>query len=313
MRKFFILLLLVIARQAIGQQNFSMTPYIPEFKKLDSAATKKLQDSNKINGDNSIDNKELREVYPGKFVGIYGIGNLNSESLNNLNAGGKVTAFIKPSQGQNTDLTFYLSFNKNASNKDSLLASTLIFPEVGNNAFLGTVDFLWKKNGLTRAVGNGQISKQHAWGPFFEMSHKNIKVDTVNNNKENETLYFSTLHYTLGFRYLFSFSNKYQKNNAEEHDYGGLSLSLFVSHMNIPDEDSIDYKKILKNNYKDYSESVKDNFWSVGVKIVFQIKEFQVFADLRHVLGNKKDLPIRDLRGFNSNIGIVFNTEIFSF
>jgi len=306
------LLSLLTAVTLFSQQNFSITPYMPEFKKLDTATMEDRILAERIKKGTKLSYAEMKKYQVDNFIGIYGIGNLNSESFDNLNAGGKVTAYIKPQQGKKTSLTFYLSFNKNASNNDSLLASTLIFPEVGNNAFLGTIDFLRKYDMPTEFIGNGQISKRHAWGPFFEFSHKNIKTDTVNNNKESQTLYFSTLHYTFGLRYLFTFSNKYLQNNKEVNDYGGLSLSTFLSFMNIPDEDSTDYKKVLKNNFKDYTENVKDHFWSFGVKIVFQMKEFQVFADLRQVLGKPENVPIRDLRGFNSNIGIVFNAEIFS-
>ncbi|MEJ7820683.1 MAG: hypothetical protein WKF85_00100 [Chitinophagaceae bacterium] len=60
---------------------------------------------------------------------------------------------------------------------------------------------------------------------------------------------------------------------------------------------------------KNPSLSSAVRWWEI--KVGFQYNNFQIFADLRHILGDMKSIPIRELRGFNSNIGVVFNAEVF--
>src|SRR5687767_6245649 len=224
-----------------------------------------------------------------KVLKLYGIGNLNVETLNKLNSSGKIALSIIPFYNTISHRYWevFLSFNKNATNNDSIIASTILFPEVGNHSFLATL----------RRVYPIINNSNHYLSPFLEFSQKNIKVDTSSSQGKNVSGYFSTLSYTLGCSYIFNET----VNNAQF----GLSFSPYISLMNIPDEENSDYRKIFT------SPDLPSELLSFGVKIVFQIRGFQIFADMRHLLGTESKIPVRELRGFNSNIGVTFNADIF--
>ncbi len=238
-----------------------------------------------------------------KVFGVFGAGNLNKEQLEKFNASGKFSYYIKPMMQERRELTFYLSFNKNATNNDSLLASTLIFPEVGNNSFLGTVEFAYrlspkKKSGVDDPV------KEHYVVPFFEFSNKNIKASKdTGNSKQQASYYFSTLNYTVGCKYLFHYGKTVENDSHDIY----FSMAGYLSYLNIPNQDTADYRILLK------SKTIKDNLWAVGIKVGVQYNNFSIFADFRHVLGSEARIPVRELRGFNSNIGVIFNADIFGF
>lgn len=231
---------------------------------------------------------------PPKTLRLYGIGNLNSETLNKLNSSGKIAVSIVPHFNIEKQRFFelYLSFNKNASNNDSILASTVLFPEVGNHSFLATVRRVYALKGKNNRLKN----EGHYLAPFFEFSQKNIKVDTSTKQGKNTSGFFSVLSYTFGYSYIF--------NRTIDKTSLGFSISPYLCAVNIPDEDNDDYRKIFN------SPSLPSTLYSFGIKTVFQIKGFQIFADMKHTWGSDKKLP-RDLRGFNSNVGVVFNADIF--
>lgn len=236
-------------------------------------------------------NKENQKIF-----GVFGVGNLNKEQLEKFNASGKFSCYIRPLIKDNSNLTFYLSFNKNATNNDSLLASTLIFPEIGNNSFLGTVEYSFLANGK-----NPKPNQEHFIVPFFEFSNKNIMASLDTANAKSQAYHFSTLNYTVGLKYLFHYSKTIEKEDNNVY----FSLSGYASYLNIPNQDTADYRILLK------SKTISDNLWSIGLKAGVQYNNFSIFADFRHVLGTDKRIPVRELRGFNSNIGVVFNAEIF--
>jgi hypothetical protein len=229
-----------------------------------------------------------------KTLKLYGIGSLNSETLSKINSSGKIAVSIVPHYNESKRRFFevYLSFNKNATNSDSILASTVLFPEVGNHSFLATIRRVYAIKGR----GNRLEDEGHYLAPFFEFSQKNIKVDTSSNQGKNTNGFFSTLIYTFGYSYIF--------NRTIEKTPIGFSVSPYVSAINIPDEDNEDYRKIFN------SQTLPSTLYSFGIKTVFQIKGFQIFADMRHLWGSSSKVP-RDLRGFNSNIGVTFNADIF--
>jgi hypothetical protein len=229
-----------------------------------------------------------------KTLKLYGIGSLNSETLSKINSSGKIAVSIVPHYNESKRRFFevYLSFNKNATNSDSILASTVLFPEVGNHSFLATIRRVYAIKGR----GNRLEDEGHYLAPFFEFSQKNIKVDTSSNQGKNTSGFFSTLIYTFGYSYIF--------NRTIEKTPIGFSVSPYVSAINIPDEDNEDYRKIFN------SQTLPSTLYSFGIKTVFQIKGFQIFADMRHLWGSSSKVP-RDLRGFNSNIGVTFNADIF--
>ncbi len=233
-----------------------------------------------------------------KRFGVFGAGNLNKEQLEKFNASGKFSCYIKPLIQEKRELTFYLSFNKNATNNDSLLASTLIFPEVGDNSFLGTVEYACRINKID--TDDGFI--ENSIVPFFEFSNKNIKASRdTGASKQQVSYYFSTLNYTAGFKYVFHYN---KSKDADNHDVY-FSMAGYLSYMNIPNQDTADYRILLR------SKTISDNLWTVGLKVGVQYNNFSIFADFRHVLGSEARIPVRELRGFNSNIGVVFNADIF--
>lgn len=231
-----------------------------------------------------------------KVFGVFGVSSLNKEELEKFNASGKFSCFVRPLINARSNVTVYLSFNKNATNNDSLLASTLIFPEVGNNSFLGTVEY------AIQVDHSNNYNKRHFLVPFFEFSNKNIKVSQDTAEGKTVNYHFSTLNYTLGCKYLFRFSKKVEDKT---HDVN-FGFAPYLSYLNIPNQDTADYRILLK------SKTISDNLWSAGVKVSIQYNFFSVFADFRHVLGSSEKIPVRELRGFNSNIGIILHADLFS-
>lgn len=226
--------------------------------------------------------------------GIYGIGNLNTpQDFEALNASGKLSGFVRPVIAGRSFLTTYFSYNKNATNSDSLLASTFLFPDVGTSSFASTVEYAFL---LTKPIPSMKDDRDrinfHFGIPFFEFSTKNIK-----GSDDKQDLSFSTLNYAIGFRYQFN-SHRFQ-------DDASFSVSPYFAWINVADEDNEDYWKL----FNDSTNSLRSTVRSFGVKVAFQYNNFQIFADLKSV--KKDDISIREIRGFNSNIGIVFNAEIF--
>ena len=245
------------------------------------------------------DTVTVEKIAKKNTFGIFGVGNVNKEQLEKFNASGKFSCYIKPMIRLNSELTFYLSFNKNATNNDSLLASTLIFPEVGNNSFLGTVEYAYR----LKQDATDKYVKEHYVVPFFEFSNKNVKASQDTGGAKLASYYFSTLNYTAGCKYLFHFNKKI---DSVDHNVD-FSLTGYLSYLNIPNQDTADYRILLK------SKTINDNLWAIGLKVAMQYNNFSIFADFRHVLGSDKRIPVRELRGFNSNIGVVFNADIFGF
>jgi hypothetical protein len=235
---------------------------------------------------------------------FYGIGNVSDETLNKLNGGAKLALSFNTMEPHNVLLpsSYFLSFNKNATNTDSLLVSTLVFPEVGSHSFLATA--YWdlmrqRKNVNARKEQSSELS--HSLEFFFEFATKKIDLTLDSTNAKSSKVGFNTLHYTGGFRFAYGLA----KEESDKKYDAALGGSIFISNTNIPDEDNAALETIINGKVE------KNSFWSVGVKLGIEINGFQIFADLRHVFGDDKKLPIKELKGFNSNIGVAFNTEIF--
>lgn len=235
--------------------------------------------------------------------GLVGIGSISTEALNSLNASGKASFYVRPVQFRNNALTIYASYNKNASNNDSILYNKLIFPDIGSSAFAGTIqlDKFWKYDDETG----------HQLSGFFEFAYKKIVSDST---YQNQALYFKSLNYTLGLKYIYGISVT-DKDDAKK----SLNLSFFsipyISFLNIPDEDDADYRSLLLRTAKNTTftsadSAIRDHITSIGVKIGFQVNSIQIFADFRSVCSSKK-IPIRELKGFHSNIGFLFNADVF--
>lgn len=227
---------------------------------------------------------------------LYGIGNLNQESFSELNSSGKASFLFIPLTTNSKSLRINISVNKNATNNDSLLASTLIFPEIGNHSFLGTVEHVWK-------LKQGDFQTENYLSAFAEFAYKKIKItDTA--VKSTNSRSFATVNYTVGAKLTFGFSKP---------DFSGsLSFVPYLSYFNIPDEDTADYRVLAKKNFSFINnKELSDHFLSCGIRTVFEINAFQIFADFRHIFRTER-VSALELRGLKANIGVVFNASILS-
>ena len=223
--------------------------------------------------------------------GLYGIGNTNTETFQNINASGKLSGYVRPLKMTIKNVPNYVdisfSFNVNASNTDSLAVKTIVFPDVGDNSFSTTLVWNWVF---------GQDRDFYFVAPFYEFANKSIK-----GRNENENRSFYTLNSSVGisFQYLFVDANE---------DKISLSVSPYIAWVNVPEPGKKDYRYLLTG---DENSTLMDNIKSAGVKVTFQYNYFQIFADFRDVHGNKSELPVKGFGGFHPNIGVVFNAEIF--
>ncbi len=277
-----------------GQQNLS-NYFLSASNDFSTESLKALHSD-----DRKSQRKQLALKLP--FAGLAGASNLNEETFKNLNASGKASFYFRPVIYRNKALTVFASYNINATNNDSILYSTLIFPEIGKNSFLGTIEWrtYWSTPTLKGSYG-------HSLAPFFEFSHKNIRADS---SEKNKPLSFATLNYTAGIKYTFNVFKK----GEDENDTGteaSLFISAYLSSLNIPDEDIDSYRAVLSKGQSIDPATLTDDFRSIGIKIGGQFKSFGIFADFRAVLGKESKIPLKDLRGFHSNIGLLINAEIF--
>ena len=241
--------------------------------------------------DGETEKKENR-----KHIFLFGVGNLSNESFEKINGGGKAAlAFKTYTEKKILPSTYFLSFNKNATNSDTLLATTLVFPEVGAHTFLASAFWDLKSKGGTE---NDLISISEF---FFEFATKEIKINGDSGTAKNPTYRFNTLHYTAGFRLGYGFNKTL---NGNEYN-GAISVIPFVSCTNIPNEDQASLEAVVGAPVK------RDLFFSAGLKIGVQINGVQIFADLRQTFSKKHSFPVQDLQGFNSNIGVAFNAQVF--
>jgi len=238
---------------------------------------------------------------------IYGIANLNQETLKGFNAGGKASASVRPYIHYNKDssvikaIACYASFNKSASNNDSVIYSKLVFPELGRSSFIGTVQ--WERYKI-KDDGN-----THSTAVFFELALKSILTDS---SEKGQKIFFDALNYTLGFKYGFNYTRENPFETGKTLNLG-FYVAPFVSCYNIPDEDREDYNKIMFKNATiiGNENDLSDFVVNAGVKMGVHLNGIEFFTDLRHVFGRK--VPIRELRGFHANIGFIFNADVLNF
>jgi len=221
--------------------------------------------------------------------GLNGVGNLNLETFKDVNISGKISGYKRLNKSINTFTTLHFSLNKNATNNDSLLATTFLFPDIGNASASLTLDHAFK-------IGFVKNDNIQLLSPYFDFAYKNIKA-----TKDEVERAFSTLTYTLGLRYLNWYHDPDPNN---QYDFIS-SISFYCSMVNVPNEDNEDYRILFD------APALRSSITSVGFKIGIQVNNLQFFADLKHSLGSEQRIPVRALRGFNGNVGIVFNAEIF--
>ena len=225
-----------------------------------------------------------------KFA-LYGVGSLNSEGLESLNASGKFSGLFSLHKKEKHKISLAFSVNKNATNSDSTLPSTILFPEVGTTAFLGTLHSMHQ---LPGKEGSNNV------GFFFQAAFKSIqgKRPLVNADRDT-TLEFTNMDWSAGITFL---KEVYKK----EDDMCYFSASTFLSLVNIPTEDEADFNYIIGNTIP------LPNFWNLGFKLSIQVNKVQVYSDFRHAFLNANQVSNRYLRGFNYNIGFIFDADIFT-
>ena len=226
---------------------------------------------------------------------VFGVGNISNESLKAINAGGKVAFGFYPNPfKENWQGNYFVSYNKNATNTDSALSTTLIFPEAGNQSFL--MNAFWKSPFNKRNTDSYK-------GLFLEFAVKKITNIKDTSDPKSQEFRFNTLHYTAGYK--LGFSKERMKDDKKQNI--GCELAAFFSYVNIPNEDHESFEKIINRT------ATKNDFSMIGFKVSFEVNGLQIFADLRHVFGSEEKLPVQDLKGFSYNIGFSFNTEVFRF
>ncbi|NUY79283.1 hypothetical protein HUK80_00130 [Flavobacterium sp. MAH-1] len=222
--------------------------------------------------------------------GLYGIGNTNTETFNEINASGKLSGYIRPFKGTIKGIPAFVDinfgFNVNASNTDSLAVSTILFPDVGKNSFSAstTLNFVF-----------GNKPNYYLVGPFYEFANKTIK-----GRNEDSTRNFYTLNNSFGLNLQYLF--------VEGNDKVSFAISPYLAFLDVPNPGKEDYKYLLTGD-EDSPLATSVNSW--GAKVTFQYNYFQIFADFRTVKGSEEELPVSGFKGFHPNIGIVFNAEIF--
>ncbi|MBS0027701.1 hypothetical protein ACTJJ0_03465 [Chitinophaga sp. 22321] len=234
------------------------------------------------------------EPQSGKFsikelarFGIYGIGNTSTSTLSNLNASGKFSGYFRPFRSERQFAEILMAFNINATNTDSLLNSTFLFPDVGVNSSYLRGSYNFKFNGSSDM-------EFFLLSPFAEFSFKNIRGRLADSTKN-----FYTLNYTLG--------GSVQWLLRDDDINITISLTPYYSRVVVPSSSEKDYKYLIKQERND---NVATKVNCLGVKFAAQINYFQIFTDLRWAVKEKKELP-NDMAGFHPNIGITFNAQIF--
>jgi hypothetical protein len=317
MRKRYLIIFIIFWNSdSFCQQSFSAnflddikSPY---FKSKKAVIASLRSDNPKITAQAEDDSvkarrKNLKLNLP--VFSLEGSGNLNWEKPDDYNGSGKISFLVRPVQFGNNAISIYASYNKNASNNDSVLFQKLIFPEIGNSSFTGALQFdkYWRMDKYTG----------HALSPFFEFSHKNISSSIIDDSaSDRELRNFTSLNYVLGVKYVFGFWNIDKNDSSKNLDFSFFAIP-YLSFSNIPNEDTSDYRFLLARNAKllDPTDRFKltDNISTAGFKIGFQIKRLQIYADFRSVLNKGEKVPIRELKGFHANIGFVVNAEVLQF
>lgn len=253
----------------------------------------------------TLSNAYTNQVPQNGVFGLEGVGSLSTEELTKANGSGKISFLVNPypilfANGRSLQNITHISLNKNATNNaDSLLTSTILFPELGNVSFNGTTELMLKVNKRCEET-------QYYISAFFDFALKDVRSDVLSNAGDSAltTLYFNTLSYSAGLRFLIQ--HYYVANN--EIKCANFSATLYGNTTNIPDEDYYDYKTLVGDS------TTKEPLGGMGVKLTAQLNNFAIFADLRHTFYDHKiEGSHRDLKGFSSNIGIAVMADIFRF
>lgn len=257
--------------------------------------------------DNSTPNEI--SLMQGARIGIVGIGSLNTEELSKTNSSGKLAAYFIPARWQITDENIkdkrwylipklYTSYNINATNNDSLLASTVLFPELGKSSFLGTAEIGFYH------VNTNDTHSVHSISFMGEFANKSVKVDN-----EDTNVFFNVLNFSLGIRFM---STRYVRYGKEDVPIS-LAVTPYWHWVNIPNEDNSDYRYLLDGPDQVGRSVLPSSLSGWGVKVAMSVKDFQFFADFRNVTDVRKRIVNRNIKGYTSNIGVIVSASILEF
>jgi hypothetical protein len=311
MKKIIFLFIICIPFYLVAQQNLPTTGFYREsskyksLKKLEKEITATFKKANLSDAEKENYKKEIIanwrirdsiEKLDTTHFRVLGIGNISDETLKSLNAGGKLAiGFCSNPFNDTWQGNYFASFNKNSSNTDSAISTTLVFPEAGSHSFLFTS--FWK------SFKNPQNGLYNYNGLFLEFVSKKITNKKDTTDPKSQVVSINSLHYTAGYKWGFSKMGTVKGELYET----ACDLSIFASFVNIPDEDHDRFQTIAN------LQARNNSFFMIGAKVSFELNGFQIFADLRHVFGNKNKLPLTDLHGFSSNIGVAFTADILRF
>jgi hypothetical protein len=289
---YLVLIIVLTSSQLIAQQTYSLQHI---HYNIDDAATVNRRHANPRQALLGLA-KATKPDSKGIF-GIEGAGTLSTEELKKSNGAGKISILINPypvlyGNGRTLQSLTHISLNKNATNNDTLLPSTILFPELGNVSFSATTELLLK-------IQEKSEETQYFGTAFFDFALKDVK-----GNINDSIFRFNTLSYSVGLRFLIQY---YYLNSSDEIRNANLAVSLYANFLNIPDEDIYDYTRLMRDPY------VRDNLSGIGVKVQAQYSNFIFFADLRHTAYDGKSYRNRDIDGFSSNIGIAVAGDLFRF
>lgn len=227
-------------------------------------------------------------------AGIYGIGSLSTQELQNANSAARLNFFIKPYV---TGL-FNFSFNKSATIVDTAIEQSILFPETGNSAVLARWEIVnfWPKR--WEISGDNSF---HSITPYFDFALQNSK------NTLNDTIRsFSTLNYSAGFKYTWRLVSEPIVSDKEKSEIS-FSASVFYDFINVPNEDISDFRAILQN------ETISDHLSYFGMRFDIYFDQFNIFFTMRSGSTDYKVISSKGLQGFNSMIGTSINASLLKF
>ncbi len=294
--------------------------------------TQKLKDSASATAakDTSSQTVEVKTTFldsippykPSRFE-VFAIGDVSSQTTSQVNAAGKLAFYVKPwstffcirdrvdpkatveanrnraSHKTNKELmtSMFLSFNVNASNKDSATEKIILFSDLGKSSVLFTPEIgIYVHTPDT----NGNKGWSYYYGIMTEFSNKTVVGNKAIDGKDT-SVYFNVNSFTLGLKGTIYFH--------PSDDYM-LSVSgiVYYNYIHIPDKDKSDFTYILRQ------ENLANSFNSIGVKLSVGINNFQIYADAKHTNYDFHG-PILDrgLTSTNINVGVIMPISLKRF
>jgi hypothetical protein len=295
---YFLLLLIVLGHRSFGQATMPLSTRVRPL--LDAFDQQRISAKIDTISNKAKKAKALQDAHDTLKATYYsfqtlapyqitGIGNLNEASLQNVNASGAISGTIRPFIRKDWMVQADFTFNINASNSDSLLATTLLFPETGSNNFYGRLAVNHMFMHLDTATHNFD------WVTlYYEFSNKFIRETA------DSTINFSAHSHTVGVSFTYLYADSQNKL--------GLTVGPYLSWIGIPSNAQDSYQKVFHQDIDSVAvPPLHMNCW--GIKVVLYINDFSIFADFRNVYS--KDVTTASLKGEHLSLGLGFNARIF--